>query len=619
MANQYLVAPKLHRNTGRNYGSNENTITNVIKNGFFMLDRKWTVTHWNNSAAQLLRIEAKDIIGQNFWEVFAGVLPLNFYTVYQKAFQLDYPVQFEEYWAEMGAWFNVIAYQTDDHLSVSFKCSNQPENPEQKLKVLHELYLFVTEVTNDCLWEWDLQAQQFFWIDGGHKRLFGFPIENALVPQRFWESRIHPDDKDRLLGGLKKIIDSGTIIWEDEYRLKKADGVYAYVHDRGHIFYDEDKKAIRMIGATQDITVRKTAQIQLFESERKLSLIAKQTTNAVIITDAEDKILWVNSAFTRMTEYEAEEVIGKKPGSFLQGKDTDAETIQYLHQKIKEKQPFECIILNYSKSGRAYWTHMQGQVLFDEEGNPDQYFAIQTDVTEKVALKNKLKAERLDKQKEVTAAILTAQEIERGEIGVELHDNVNQILAVAKLYLQMTKKSHTGDPEYLDKSISYIMNAIDEIRNISKKLIIPAANEIGLLEHINNLFADLLYIQPVKFKFQAKGIVEKELNSKLQVAIFRTIQEQVNNILKHANATQASIHLSKVNGQIVLLISDNGVGYNFTSKRNGVGIVNIQSRVALYNGKVAIATKPGKGFKLKVTLPLTEVVVQQRKPALTKG
>ncbi len=70
------------------------------------------------------------------------------------------------------------------------------------------------------------------------------------------------------------------------------------------------------------------------------------------------------------------------------------------------------------------------------------------------------------------------------------------------------------------ESISYIISAIDEIRNIAKRLIIPAVNEIGLFDNIKNLLADLLYIQPVEFEFEAKGIVEDELNQKLHVAIF---------------------------------------------------------------------------------------------------
>lgn len=212
-------------------------IKEINTNGFFSVDRNWNVIEWNNAAAQLLRVEAKEIIGQNLWTKFAGSLPVEFYANYYKAFQLEEPFQFDEYWAEMGAWFHGLIYTTGNILSVSFTCSNQPSNPDRKLKILRDLYLFVTEVTNDCLWEWDLQAKQLFWIDGGHKRIFGYPIINALIPQSYWESRIHPDDKERLLSRLQTILNTGADErWEDEYRLRKMDGSYAVVHDCGHIF-----------------------------------------------------------------------------------------------------------------------------------------------------------------------------------------------------------------------------------------------------------------------------------------------------------------------------------------------------------------------------------------------
>ena len=75
----------------------------TIHNGFFTVDRKWTVTYWNKAAEELLRVKAKHIIGKNLWEEFAGIIPLNFYTVYQNAFLQDTPVHFEEYWAELGS------------------------------------------------------------------------------------------------------------------------------------------------------------------------------------------------------------------------------------------------------------------------------------------------------------------------------------------------------------------------------------------------------------------------------------------------------------------------------------------------------------------------------------
>ncbi|MDP9493369.1 MAG: PAS domain-containing protein, partial [Thermoproteota archaeon] len=351
-----------------------------------------------------------------------------------------------------------------------------------QLKILNELYKYVTEVTNDCLWEWDLKTQEIFWIDGGHKRVFGYQIENALIPQSFWESRLHPEDRPGVLARLNKIIkDGSSYVWEDEYRFQKANGEYAFVHERGHIIFDGEEKASRMIGATQDIT-------------------------------------------------------------------------------------------------------------------------------ERIQLENKLVEERFARQNEITDAVLTAQENERSDIGKELHDNLNQTLAVAKLYIQMAKTHGTNKDMYLDKSCGYIVDVIDEIRRIAKHLVVPSINVIGLFANIKNLITDLNRIHPIKIEFRKDDIVEEDLDEKLQLTIFRIVQEQVNNILKHSKATQATIDLSKKENKIVLFILDNGQGASDIEKeKNGVGLINIQSRADLYRGKVIIESNPGKGYELKVEFPLNGI------------
>lgn len=583
------------------------TVKEIVTNGFFSVDQNWVVIEWNNAAERLLRVAGTEIIGQNFWVRFSSILPVEFYANYSKAFALKEPVHFEEYWAEMGAWFQGVLYAQDGTLSVSFTCSNQPANPQQKLKVLRELYLFVTEVTNDCLWEWDLQAKQLFWIDGGHKRIFGYPIENALIPQQYWESRIHPDDKPGLLLRLKKIIETGTEEkWEDEYRLRRMDGTYAMVHDCGHIFYNNQHVALRMIGATQDITARKKSELQLLAAEQKLSLIAKQTINAVIITDATQHITWVNEAFTTITGYEASEVIGKIPGQFLQGKESDPTTVAYLNEQIKNQQPFDCKLINYTKAGEKFWVHLEGQALFDVQGNCEQFFAIQSDITDQMLLEHKLVDERLQRQREITNAVLWAQEREREEIGKELHDNLNQLLAVAKLYLQMAKKSDTKRDMYLDRSSGLISNVIDEVRRISKVLVVPGMHELGVLDNIRNLVSELADIQPVVFDFHADEQLTKILDKKIQLTIFRIVQEQINNILKHANASNVLIDLSIHEQELILLISDNGNGHDLSHPAKGVGILNIRSRVAVHHGTIHISSEPGNGYTLQVNLPLKE-------------
>jgi PAS domain S-box-containing protein len=202
-------------------------------------------------------------------------IPKDFYASYSHAPLQDIPVHFTIYWPKLKNWFDVTTCLFDDSLSVSFKSHQNPEDRRpsiSQLKSLNHMYRLITEVTTDCLWEWDLRAEQILWIDGGHKKTFGYEIENALIPQRFWEDRLHPDDKVRVLSSVHSFFTEAVDDdWEQEYRFEKLNGEYAHVHDRGHIVYKEGMRTSRMIGATQDITAKKLAESQLLTSEQSLA------------------------------------------------------------------------------------------------------------------------------------------------------------------------------------------------------------------------------------------------------------------------------------------------------------------------------------------------------------
>ncbi len=142
--------------------------------------------------------------------------------------------------------------------------------------------------------------------------------------------------------------------------------------------FDQQGNVLKILKLAQDITERKAEE----EKVKRLSLVADNTDNSVVITTKEGLIEYVNDGFTRLTGYTLEEVKGTKPGSLLQGKDTSKETKKRISEKLKAKEPFYEEILNYNKSGESYWISLAVNPVFDENGELEKFIAIQANITE---------------------------------------------------------------------------------------------------------------------------------------------------------------------------------------------------------------------------------------------
>jgi PAS domain S-box-containing protein len=149
----------------------------------------------------------------------------------------------------------------------------------------------------------------------------------------------------------------------------------------------------KFVAYLQDITDRRRAEAQAKLAE-KLALVADHTDNAVVITDPQGRIEWVNDGFTRVTEYTLPEVVGRKPGSFLQGPDTDPETVAFVRAKLAAGEGFKTEIVNYGKSGRAYWLAIEVQPVRGPDGALRYFMAIETDVTARKQMERELRESR---------------------------------------------------------------------------------------------------------------------------------------------------------------------------------------------------------------------------------
>lgn len=223
---------------------------------------------------------------------------------------------------------------------------------------------------------------------------------------------------------------------------------------------------------------------------------------------------------------------------------------------------------------------------------------------EKLQTEKELVKQRLMEKKLISSTSIQAQERERDEIGKELHDNINQVLAAAKLYLQTAIRKGESKSQLLEKSHEYIKIAIDEIRKLSHTLIAPSLGEIALTDAITELITDFRLTASLEIRLITNNFNEALIEDNVGLMFYRIIQEQVNNIVKHAEATKAVIEFTVVDNHIVLQITDNGKGFNTANVGNGIGLKNINNRVNFFDGTTHVISAEGKGCSLEVSIPI---------------
>jgi signal transduction histidine kinase len=216
-------------------------------------------------------------------------------------------------------------------------------------------------------------------------------------------------------------------------------------------------------------------------------------------------------------------------------------------------------------------------------------------------LKKSLTDEKIKQQQEITDAVMAAHEEQRTFLGEELHDNINQILATAKLYMDCAIADEKLRLTRIRDSKNFIMNAMEEIRNLSKSLVPPRLNVVKVTDALTDLIENIKRVHSILFITKWDDLDESYLSEDLKLSIFRIVQEQVNNVIKHAKANAVVIKITQDDEGIELSIKDNGIGFDPSQKRKGVGLQNINSRTEMFNGKILIKSQPGLGCELIVS------------------
>jgi len=589
------------------------SVLNNSKGAIFLLDASYRIILVNEQAERLVRL-AIDISDIKEGIYFLDILPkarkepvneiLNQVLLGEKMeYEVFYPKE-----NNSGIWLQVSctpvrnnANEVNQICITAYNITKLKENEAALIKS-EQRWKFALDGAGDGVWEYNFQTKEIYYSPL-YKAMLGFTEDEFQNKAYEWQSRVHPDD-------FYKIIDVDTL-YEDhsiinhsvEYRLRSKSGEYVWILDRGMLLErTPDGKPLKLIGTHTNITERKIAEERLIQSEQRFTSFMANTPTMTWIIDEHAVFRYLNTSYKkgfRLTD----DAVGKSVYDVFP-KDICDRFVENNWKVFEMNRAIEVTEDGMGPDGVKQIYHIYKFPLEPENG-VQLLGGVALDITKKVQLEQQLAEDEARKKREIIQAIINAQEKERKELAYELHDNVNQILSSSKLMLEVAAEKPDLSKDFTKRGLNYLQDAINEIRKISHNLTPGSLRDISLEAAIEDVIQSINTTGKLKIKYQKKTILlKKEIEPEKQLAILRIIQEQFNNILKHAHASEATISLSLDEGNLSLEIQDNGKGFDPLTTKKGVGLNNMFNRVEYYLGNIQFISSAGKGCLLHIKIPV---------------
>ena len=493
------------------------------------------------------------------------------------------------------------------------------KNTNREIIESKERYDIVAKATSDTIWDWKLEEDQMVW-NKGIQGVFGYRKEEIGKNSTWWFSKIHPEDTLRMSIKLYSFIEQRTERWQDEYRFMCADGSFKYVLDRGFLIKDKDDKPIRMIGAIQDVTKEKEEEQRL----RLLETVITQSKDAIMITgitldeNSIPNILFVNSAFTKITGYDAEDAIGKSP-LILFGEKSDVLQLDKIRTNILQYKGFTIETISYRKDGTEFWINFSMMPVTNKAGDHSHWISIQRDVT--------IEKEK-EKEREQLIRELTQNNNDLKQFSYITSHNLRAPLSNLTGLLNLVDDIPIDNPELKEiingfSTSTHLLN--ETINDLVKVIIIkdnPSINKEKVLikevfENVFNQLSFLIGIHKPILKIELEELSILNSNKSYLESIFLNL---LTNSIKYKSPNKQlkiTITSKVIDDNIILSFKDNGIGIDMERNKNkifglyqrfhnhpdskGLGLYLVKSQVESMNGSIDVESEVGKGTTFTIT------------------
>lgn len=432
-------------------------------------------------------------------------------------------------------------------------------------------------------------------------RMLGFDSPEELITVRKDIGRQQYVDEERR-EDFKRLLAERGVVRGFEYEAYRKDGSKIWISDNVRAVNDENGSVLYYEGTADDITERKAVQQALSDSEERYRELFENSRDAIYVHDLSGRYLSVNAAAEKLSGYSREEILGRHFSDFIAANDL-YKVHKNLCRKLKEHGETVYEIEIRTKDGRSVPVEVSSRIICQDEV-PGSIQGTARDITDRKRAQEALQ--------QFSRRLISGQEAERQRIARELHDEIGQALTAVRLNLQaIPHLCEIPDCEpYLQENLNAIDEALRLIKDLSLDLRPAVLDDLGLVAAVHWYVTRYAKRSGLVSKVHCESInPASRLPRELETTAFRILQEALTNVARHSKAKSVTVELQRSNGNLVIGVSDDGVGFNWTSREYNrpaatLGIRGMQERASALNGSLKIKSAPGQGTIVQASLPI---------------
>jgi PAS domain S-box-containing protein len=469
--------------------------------------------------------------------------------------------------------------------------AEQSMAPEERFRLAA-----IVESSEDAIVAKDLDGVIQTWNDGA-RRMFGY-TEDEAIGQHI-TMIIPPDLHDEEAHILRRLGAGERIEHYETVRVSK-DGRRIDVSLTISPIRDAEGRIIGASKIARDITEKKQAEAALRESEERFRLVTN-TAPVMIWMSGLDKLSdYVNQPCSEFLGKPVEAIIGNGWMDCIHSDDVERAWDAYS-KAFDRREPFQMEYRLRRHDGEYRWIIGSGVPRFDADGSIAGYIGTAIDVTERRQAEQALTT--------VNKKLIEGQEQERTRIARELHDDINQRLALLAIKLQRLERNLPRSRTELRQEIVEASKQVDDlstdIQTLAHRLHSSRVELLGLSAAVAALCSEVSDRQKVKIEFRSEN-VPKDLSTERSICLFRVLQEALQNAIKHSGSRNLQVSLTGRTSEIELTVFDSGIGFDPAEamKGRGLGLTSIRERLNLVNGTLSIESQPRSGTTIHARVPL---------------